>query len=317
MLNRHNPALSPRRVAALRPLAAGIAFIALSIELASTSTSLAQTPELRPPDQGPPPATSTSIAAASDRAPTSIATSAVDDTLKTSLAEALNRPGDVTFRNMTIEAALYTIAETWHVNIVTGKEIQGTVNGVFKQAPLREILDAVLLANGYSYRPIGDSLVVQATGSVGSANPLFQSMTIAIQYSNLTEVVEGAKLLVSEGGQIQALPSAHCLLVVDYADRVASVAAFVERMAASAAQAATNAGSSPASPGGGQLEVQYFRLHFITTAAAEKPLYAVLSPLGRVASMPKENRLLVVDYAANIEMARKVLARIDRPRPQV
>jgi general secretion pathway protein D len=43
----------------------------------------------------------------------------------------------------------------------------------------------------------------------------------------------------------------------------------------------------------------------------------VLSPLGRIATMPRENRLLVVDYAANLEMARKVIARIDRPRPQV
>ena len=43
----------------------------------------------------------------------------------------------------------------------------------------------------------------------------------------------------------------------------------------------------------------------------------MLSPLGRVAIMPRENRLLVVDYAANLEMVRKVLDRIDRPRPQV
>ena len=158
-----------------------------------------------------------------------------------SLAEALDRPGDVTFRNMTIEAALFTIGETWKVNIVTGKEIEGTVNGVFKQAPLREILDAVLLANGYSYRAVGDSLVVQATGVVGSANPLFQSLTLPIQYSNLDEVVEGAKLLASEGGQVQALPSARSVLVVDYADRVESIAAFVERLEASAAQLAGTA----------------------------------------------------------------------------
>jgi general secretion pathway protein D len=232
---------------------------------------------------------------------------------KPSLAEALDRTGDVTFRNMSIESALFTIGETWQVNIVTGKQIEGTVNGVFKQAPLREILDAVLLANGYSYRAVGDSLVVQASSSVGSANPLFQSLTIPILHGNLAEVVEGAKLLVSEGGQIQALPSARSLLVVDYADRVESVAAFVERLESSAAQVAGTASSL----GTGQLQVSYFRTHFIPAGAAQQPLLSVLSPLGRVAVMAQENRLVVVDYPANIDMARKVLERIDRPLPQV
>ena len=273
----------------------------------SPVTMSGQTLELAPPDQAdaPPDALATPSTAAE--------AAEIADAPKTSLAEALTRTGDVTFRNMSIESALFTIGDTWKVNIVTGKQIEGTVNGVFIQAPLREILDAVLLANGYSYRAVGDSLVVQATGSVGSANPLFQSLTIPIVYSNLAEVVEGAKLLVSESGQLQAMPSARSLLVVDYADRVASVAAFVERLEASAAQVA----GTPASGVGGELQVSYFRTHFIAAGAAQQPLLAVLSPLGRVATMPKENRLLVVDYAANIDMARKVLERIDRPRPQV
>ncbi|MFM7508295.1 MAG: secretin N-terminal domain-containing protein [Actinomycetota bacterium] len=44
---------------------------------------------------------------------------------------------------------------------------------------------------------------------------------------------------------------------------------------------------------------------------------AVLSPLGRIQAMPRENRLIVVDLPENIEMLRRVLVRIDRPRPQV
>jgi general secretion pathway protein D len=262
----------------------------------ATESTVPEAPENRLPTLTPPPAPPQPV-----------------DAPKPSLAEALNRTGDVTFRNMSIESALFTIGETWQVNIVTGKQIEGTVNGVFKQAPLREILDAVLLANGYSYRAVGDSLVVQASGSVGSANPLFQSLTIPILHSNLAEVVEGAKLLVSEGGQIQALPSARSLLVVDYADRVESIAAFVDRLENAAAQVAGTATSS----GTGQLQVSYFRTHFIPAGAAQQPLLSVLSPLGRVAVMAQENRLVVVDYPANIEMARKVLERIDRPLPQV
>jgi general secretion pathway protein D len=294
----------------------GALLVGVLVALAMTASSLAdlrgQELELAPPTQSAsdsqPPAPPED-----EMPPLPPPQQAADEAPKPSLAEALDRTGDVTFRNMSIESALFTIGETWQVNIVTGKQIEGTVNGVFKQAPLREILDAVLLANGYSYRAVGDSLVVQASSSVGSANPLFQSLTIPILHSNLAEVVEGAKLLVSEGGQIQALPSARSLLVVDYADRVESVAAFVERLEGSAAQVAGTASST----GTGQLQVSYFRTHFIPAGAAQQPLLSVLSPMGRVAVMAQENRLVVVDYASNIEMVRKVLERIDRPLPQV
>jgi general secretion pathway protein D len=312
MLHRRNPALNCRRAAAaIRPIAAAVFLLALGIELALTLPARGQSPELRPANQLAN-ATAPSLQSPGST-PAATTESPAEEGPRPSLAEALERPGDVTFRNMTIEAALFTIGDTWKVNVVTGKEIQGTVNGVFKQAPLREILDAILLANGYSYRAVGDSLVVQASADVGSAHPLFRSVTIPIQYSNLEEIVVGAELLKSTSGQIKAFPSARSLMVLDYADRVETVSAFVARMEAAAAEAAGAAGGLAPS----RLDVAYFHTHFVPAESAKPPLLAVLSPLGRVAVMPAENRLLVVDYAANLDMVRKVLDRIDRPRPQV
>jgi general secretion pathway protein D len=232
---------------------------------------------------------------------------------KPSLAEALERPGSLLLRNTPMEAALLAISQEWKVNIVTGKAIEGTVNCAFEKAPLREVLDSILLANGYSYRAVGDSLVVQPTADVGSANPLFRSMTIPIQFGNLDEIVAGAELLKSASGQVKPFPQARSLMVLDYAERVEAIAAFVAKMEAAAAEA-TGASASLSST---RLDVAYFHTHFIPASAAQQPLLAVLSPLGRVAVMQRENRLLVVDYAANLDMVRKVLDRIDRPRPQV
>ena len=93
---------------------------------------------------------------------------------------ALEHPGDLNLHGLTLNAALFTIGEQWNINIVAG-DLQGNVNGVFKQAPLREILDAILLSNGYNYRAVGKSLVVSSVAELGQVNPFFQSATIPVQ----------------------------------------------------------------------------------------------------------------------------------------
>ena len=229
------------------------------------------------------------------------------------LSEALNTLGDLSLQDVTIEKALFTIGASWRVNIVVGKDVQGSVSCIYRQAPLREVLDAILLANGYSYRAVGESLVVQKSQEVGSANPLFESAAITITHSDVQEVLDGARLLLSKQGQIKAMTSARSILVVDYADRVASVRDFVARM--DAASAATTGGIPAESYQ--RLQVMYFPVQYIPVENATAPISTVLSSAGRVAAMPMENRLVVVDYASNIAMVRRVLAKIDRPRPQV
>lgn len=229
------------------------------------------------------------------------------------LAQALETRGDLSLQNTSIQKALFTIGATWNVNIVVGKDVEGTVSCIYTQAPLREVLDAILLANGYSYRPVGESLVVQKVQEVGSANPLFQSAAIVITHSDLNEVVEAARLLLSSQGQLQALESSNSILVVDFADRVESIRSFVEQMDAAASQ---STGGVPAESYK-RLQVAYFHTQYIPVDNAKPPLSAILSTTGKIATMPNENRLVVVDYPSNIDMVRRVLEKIDRPRPQV
>ncbi len=229
------------------------------------------------------------------------------------LSEALDTRGDLSLQGATIEKALFTIGASWKVNIMIGKDVAGTVSCVYRNTPLREILDAILLANGYSYRAVGDTLVVQKAQDVGSANPLFQSAAIPITHSDVLEIVEGARLLISSQGHIRALESARSILVVDFADRVATVRNFVAQMDAAAAK---SNGGIPAESYK-RLQVAYFKTHYIPVDNAKEPLNAVLSHVGRVSTMPEENRMIVVDYASNLEMVDKVLRKIDRPRPQV
>ena len=152
------------------------------------------------------------------------------------LVEALETKGDLSLQDATMEKALFTIGASWRVNIVVGKDVQGTVSCIYKQTRLREVLDAILLANGYSYRAVGDSLVVQKTQEVGSANPLFDNASITVTHGDLGEILEGARMLLSNQGEIRSVPSAKSLLVIDYEDRVKSIRDFVSRMDAAASR---------------------------------------------------------------------------------
>ena len=234
-------------------------------------------------------------------------------TASESLVSALERRGDLSLQDATMEKALIAIGATWSVNIVVGKDIDGTISCVYHNTPLREVLDAILLANGYSYRAVGDSIVVQEENEVGSANPLFESAAIPITHGELGEIAEAVELLTSSHGEVRTLPSARSILVLDYKDRVESIREFIAKMDAAASRE-----TSPMLGGSyKQLTVAYFHTQYIPVDNAREPISAVLSQVGRVSTMPAENRLVVVDYAANIDVVRRVLEKIDRPRPQV
>jgi general secretion pathway protein D len=336
MLRRSVTSGTQRRMALLRCCCAPVA-LALLLSVLEPST-LAQSPALAapgiaagdqsatptlPPPETPPPASSQPTpptppqkdqAAPTPAAPAHPAKSNDAKASKPSedLATALERPGDLNLHGLSLEAALFTIGEQWNINIVSG-DVKGTVNGVFKQAPLREILDAILLSNGYNYRPVGKSLVVSSIEQLGQINPFFQSAIIPVQSADIDEVVTGAQLLKTPKGEVRAIKSAHSIVVLDFPDRVKMIRDFVATLDG----AGSGRFASAESRNGVPLEVGYFRTQHISAKSAEQALQAVLSKSGRATVLEKEDRLLVTDYADNLEMVEKVMKSIDRPRPQV
>jgi general secretion pathway protein D len=228
------------------------------------------------------------------------------------LTEALNRRGDLNLHGLSLNSALFTISEQWGVNIVA-PELQGSVNGVFKQAPLREILDAILLSNGYNYQAVGQSLVVRSVADLGQSSPSLQSATIPVRAADIDEVVEGARVLLTPQGKVQALKSAGSIVVLDFPHQVQLVRNFVRSLEGET----EGQFASPEGRVGRPLEVGYFKMQHITAKAAEQALAAVLSKSGRVGVLEEEDRLVISDHAENLAMIEKVLARIDYPRPQV
>ena len=178
------------------------------------------------------------------------------------LQMALQRRGSLNLHDVELRAALFMISEQWGINIVCGK-VEGTVNGIFRNAPLREILDSILLSNGYNYRAVGESLVVSTVAELGQINPFFQSATIPVRSADIDEVVQGAKLLSTPQGQVQPIKSAHSIVVLDFPDRVKMIREFVASI-----DRASNGGVRAGEP----FEVGYFRTQHISCQGGRRSI---------------------------------------------
>ena len=228
------------------------------------------------------------------------------------LAETLQRRGDLVLRDTSFGDALLTIGESWKVNLVVGSEIEGRVNGSFRDAPLHEILDSILQANGFGFRPVGRSLVIYRRGDEIGLSPLFQSATIPLGVARPEEIVEGAKLMASPQGRVQAVPSANSLIVFDFPQNIAAIRQFVQQLDDAARQSAADAASGAAS-----MQSASFAPQYIDAKSLKEVVQSLLSKDGKLGVMEIENRIVVFDYPVHLRLVRDTLAKLDVPRPQV
>jgi len=229
------------------------------------------------------------------------------------LLSRLRKSGDLTLRDMPLREALLMIGRQWDVNLVIGANLEGTVSGAFVASPLSEILDSILLSHGYSYRPVGRTLVVLPLAELGDLNPLFESAVIPVRHGEPADVLEGVRLLTSPQGKVEAIAAAHSLLVVDFPDRVAMIRQFIDEMNRTAASFV----SGPTGLGPQPMEVLELRPQYVAAEALESAIENLLSEEGKVAVVDGENMLIATDYAGRLEVIRKTVAHLDVPRRQV
>jgi general secretion pathway protein D len=229
----------------------------------------------------------------------------------TDLQAKLRERGDLVLSETTLRQALFTISESWHINLVVGEDVSGQVNGVFKNAPLHEILHSILFANGYGYRVVGQGLVVMKLDRLGDSNPLFATEAIRLRVIKPEDIIEGAELLRSPQGKIKAIPSANALMVVDLPERIALIRKFVSEV--------DDGMAGKAGAGNGVMErrIVQFVPQFTKAPLIKESIDAILSKDGKSVAIEAENRIVVVDYPPNLDLAAAVMRELDVPRPQV
>ncbi|QDV61493.1 Type II secretion system protein D precursor [Crateriforma conspicua] len=256
-------------------------------------------------------------------------TSATSTTMRpTSVAEALDRRGTVTFRETPLQEVVFLLSDLWQINIVAGESVTGSVSGTFHETPLREVLSAILSASGYGYKQTGNSLIVLPVDQVGTDDPEFVSRTLQIPPSDdPAAVVDAARMLLSERGQMLEVGRQR-VLVRDYPDRISQVENLFGNLSPTTPQ---QAGTSPEpTPSASSTtatadvlgtdsndEIRIFALQYVEAEQMQESLASILGTDVTVAVYVDENRILVRGNSRSVDLARRAIEQLDRPRPQV
>lgn len=242
------------------------------------------------------------------------------------LSAVLNRRGNVTLRDTSITDAMFVLRKQWDVDMVISASIDGTVNAVFTNATLREILDSLLLSRGFGYRAVGRSIVILPLDQIGALKPLFDSEVVTLKYANPNEMKEAVELLLSPHGKVMAMPSTKSLLVLDYPDRIKLVKQRIGMLDLPLAPDRTNApnmvgpngtGTNGGNPMAANLEVRVFRPQYVKIDTLQPAIDNLLSPDGRVALIANEDQIMVADRPEVMAVIEEAVLELDQPRPQV
>ena len=244
-----------------------------------------------------------------------------------SIEEALATRGSVTFRKTPLSEVIFLLSDLWHINIVAGENVTGEVSGAFHDAPLGEVLTAVLSSSGYSYRKTGSSLIVLSADQVGAddANFVFKTLRIPSQLQSGDQAIEAARMMLSERGKINRLGT-ETILVIDTLQRAQRVEGLFRDLGGYSSADASATGhdeqtvSSHSGQGGRALTgsgIAYFTPQFTEAEQMAEPLQAALGDNVIVAVFPEENRIMIKGSPQDLEIASEAIEQLDRARPQV
>lgn len=239
----------------------------------------------------------------------------------------LQQKGSLTLRDVTLSQALFTISETWDINLLFGKNVDGHVNAVFRDASLQEVLDSVLLANGFGYRPKGQSLIIMPLAELGDNNAMLQTTSLDLPVNGGEDVVEAVRLLLSSQGKTQAMTSMGSIMVRDYPENIAKVQALLTSMSASAAPQPTPLVTSDAdvrvltpmlsTPFVNDRSIAYFSPRYTLASSMLETMQSFLNATSKVVVIESENRIAIVGSADELLLAKRIFDELDQPRQQV
>jgi type IV pilus assembly protein PilQ len=149
--------------------------------------------------------------------------------------DAPPKPDDkiIAAKDMPLADFVNLLSQTHRLNIVSPKDLSGTVSVNFYDVPPLDALKAVLEANGYQYveeKTSGRSLYkIRAIPKTEGSVPLVME-TYILNYATAADVAKAASGVITKNGSVTEATGRNAIIVQDVSESVARIAQIVELM---------------------------------------------------------------------------------------
>ncbi len=207
-------------------------------------------------------------------------------------AESVQNPEDsprlsMDFQDISVRDVLQVIADFTHQNIVVSNNVTGNLTIRLKNEPWKEAFKVILESQGLAVKPIGNILWVAPANQIAS---------------------QEEATLKTEASERKMEPLETELIQIKYA-KAASIAALLKGFDQNGSSGHTGQPMNP-----------YQQQSLASALGLPKSSIignSLLGPRGSVAVVTRTNSLLVRDTPQDIENIKKLIAKIDKPVPQV
>ncbi|WP_153940594.1 type IV pilus secretin PilQ [Acidithiobacillus thiooxidans] len=207
-------------------------------------------------------------------------------------AESVQNPEDsprlsMDFQDISVRDVLQVIADFTHQNIVVSNNVTGNLTIRLKNEPWKEAFKVILESQGLAVKPIGNILWVAPANQIAS---------------------QEEATLKTEASERKMEPLETELIQIKYA-KAASIAALLKGFDQNSSSGRTGQPMNP-----------YQQQSLASALGLPKSSIignSLLGPRGSVAVVTRTNSLLVRDTPQDIENIKKLIAKIDKPVPQV
>ena len=121
---------------------------------------------------------------------------------------------DVDYKSASLSTVLRSLAYTYGLNLVTTKDLKGTVTVTLTNVSLSEALEAILSTNGYTFMQRGR--IVYVLEGPDAANVGMITKVVALKYLMAEDAMEFLGKALSGKGDVKAIEPINSLLITDY-----------------------------------------------------------------------------------------------------
>jgi type IV pilus assembly protein PilQ len=146
------------------------------------------------------------------------------------LAQRMQKPVSVNFRNTPIEDVIRSLADQSDVDIIKSPKVIGNVTATLTDVPLEEALQNILAAHGFGYIASSNMIRIVPLEEMSEISERLISRIYRINYANVKDVEESLKKFVSPRGSLSCNVGTSNIVVTDSESKIKAIDTFIEEV---------------------------------------------------------------------------------------